>query len=239
MSRELRHPPSCPAGRTSTPARCATCTSRGRPPGWMTRLPCSSSPATGSARSTTCSSPASRAKANCSPRSACGGSTSCARRAATTCSPTTGSTASASSTTSRMRSAGRAMLVKPLDMYPIECVVRGYLTGSGWAEYQNTQSVCGIPLPAGLANGDRLPAPIYTPAWKAPMGAARREHHVRAHGRAGRRGCAPTSCATCSLAIYTRGRRDRREARRDHRRHQVRVRRRSRRPARSPSPTRC
>ncbi len=66
--------------------------------------------------------------------------------------------------------AGRAMLVKPLDMYPIECVVRGYLTGSGWIEYQATQSVCGVALPAGLANGDRLPEPIYTPAWKAPFG---------------------------------------------------------------------
>lgn len=66
--------------------------------------------------------------------------------------------------------AGRAMLVKPLDMYPIECVVRGYLTGSGWTEYQAGQSVCGVPLPAGLADGDRLPEPIYTPAWKAPLG---------------------------------------------------------------------
>jgi phosphoribosylaminoimidazole-succinocarboxamide synthase len=66
--------------------------------------------------------------------------------------------------------AGRAMLVKPLDMFPIECVVRGYLSGSGWLEYQNTQSVCGVPLPAGLANGDRLPEPIYTPAFKAELG---------------------------------------------------------------------
>ena len=66
--------------------------------------------------------------------------------------------------------AGRAMLVKTLEMYPIECVVRGYLSGSGWKEYQATQSVCGVPLPAGLADGDRLPEPIYTPAWKAPMG---------------------------------------------------------------------
>jgi len=66
--------------------------------------------------------------------------------------------------------AGRAMLVKTLDMYPIECVVRGYLTGSGWKEYQESQTVCGIRLPAGLSNGDRLPEPIYTPAWKAPMG---------------------------------------------------------------------
>jgi phosphoribosylaminoimidazole-succinocarboxamide synthase len=65
---------------------------------------------------------------------------------------------------------GRAMLVKPLDMYPIECVVRGYLTGSGWLEYQQSQSVCGVPLPAGLQNGDRLPEPIYTPAFKAQQG---------------------------------------------------------------------
>jgi phosphoribosylaminoimidazole-succinocarboxamide synthase len=66
--------------------------------------------------------------------------------------------------------AERAMLVTRLDMFPIEAVVRGYLVGSGWAEYQATQSVCGIPLPAGLANGDRLPEPIYTPAYKAPLG---------------------------------------------------------------------
>jgi phosphoribosylaminoimidazole-succinocarboxamide synthase len=63
-----------------------------------------------------------------------------------------------------------AMLAKKLDMYPIECVVRGYLAGSGWLEYRASQSVCGIPLPAGLSDGDRLPEPIYTPAFKAPMG---------------------------------------------------------------------
>lgn len=66
--------------------------------------------------------------------------------------------------------AGRAMLVKKLDMFPVECVVRGYLTGSGWKEYVDSQSVCGIPLPEGLKNGDRLPEPLYTPAYKAPMG---------------------------------------------------------------------
>jgi phosphoribosylaminoimidazole-succinocarboxamide synthase len=64
----------------------------------------------------------------------------------------------------------RAMLVKKLDMFPIECVVRGYLSGSGWIEYQATQSVCGVELPAGLADGDKLPEPIFTPAFKAPMG---------------------------------------------------------------------
>lgn len=66
--------------------------------------------------------------------------------------------------------AGRAMLARSLEMFPIECVVRGYLSGSGWKEYLATQSVCGIALPAGLSDGDRLPEPIYTPAYKAPMG---------------------------------------------------------------------
>ncbi len=64
----------------------------------------------------------------------------------------------------------RAMLVKRLKPLPIEAVVRGYLAGSGWAEYQKTQSVCGVKLPAGLRNADKLPAPIFTPATKAEMG---------------------------------------------------------------------
>ena len=63
-----------------------------------------------------------------------------------------------------------ATLARSLEMHPIECVVRGYLSGSGWVEYQATQSVCGVPLPAGLRDGDRLPEPIFTPAFKAPMG---------------------------------------------------------------------
>ncbi|HWH97194.1 MAG TPA: phosphoribosylaminoimidazolesuccinocarboxamide synthase, partial [Pseudolysinimonas sp.] len=66
--------------------------------------------------------------------------------------------------------APRTMIVHALEMYPIECVVRGYLAGSGWAEYRATQSVCGIPLPAGLEEGDELPEPIFTPAFKAPLG---------------------------------------------------------------------
>ena len=66
--------------------------------------------------------------------------------------------------------ADRAMLVKPLNMHPVECVVRGYLAGSGWLEYQSSQSVCGIGLPPGLRNGDRLPEPLYTPAFKAQQG---------------------------------------------------------------------
>ena len=65
---------------------------------------------------------------------------------------------------------GRAMVVKRLEMLPLECVVRGYLTGSGWAEYVDNGTVCGIRLASGLQNGDRLPAPIFTPAYKAPLG---------------------------------------------------------------------
>ncbi|GAA1797468.1 phosphoribosylaminoimidazolesuccinocarboxamide synthase [Agromyces neolithicus] len=66
--------------------------------------------------------------------------------------------------------ADRATLCRTLDMFPIECVVRGYLTGGGWKEYQQTGAIGGIALPAGLSNGDRLPEPLYTPAWKAPLG---------------------------------------------------------------------
>lgn len=65
---------------------------------------------------------------------------------------------------------GRGMIAKKLEMYPIECVVRGYLTGSGWLEYQQSGTVCGIGLPEGLEDGDRLPQPIFTPAYKAPQG---------------------------------------------------------------------
>lgn len=64
----------------------------------------------------------------------------------------------------------RAVVVKNLQMYPVECVVRGYISGSGWKEYQQTQSICGIALPAGLQFGDKLPEPIFTPAYKAPQG---------------------------------------------------------------------
>jgi phosphoribosylaminoimidazole-succinocarboxamide synthase len=64
----------------------------------------------------------------------------------------------------------RAMVVRTLNMLPVECVVRGYLAGSGWVEYRDSGTVCGIPLPAGLSNGDRLPEPVFTPAYKAPLG---------------------------------------------------------------------
>ena len=65
---------------------------------------------------------------------------------------------------------GRSMLVKRLKPLPVEAVVRGYLAGSGWNEYQQTRSVCGVPLPAGLKNASKLAEPIFTPATKAEMG---------------------------------------------------------------------
>ena len=66
--------------------------------------------------------------------------------------------------------AGRGMRVRRLEMFPVECVVRGYITGSGWKEYQETGEVCGIELPEGLRESDKLPEPIFTPATKAEIG---------------------------------------------------------------------
>jgi phosphoribosylaminoimidazole-succinocarboxamide synthase len=66
--------------------------------------------------------------------------------------------------------AGRAMLVERLEMVPVECVVRGYITGSGWKDYQASGAVCGIELPSGLSESEQLPEPIFTPATKADIG---------------------------------------------------------------------
>jgi phosphoribosylaminoimidazole-succinocarboxamide synthase len=65
---------------------------------------------------------------------------------------------------------GRAVLCERLEMIPVECVARGYLTGSGWLEYAESRTVCGVPLPDGLVDGSRLPEPIFTPATKAELG---------------------------------------------------------------------
>ncbi|HZU24551.1 MAG TPA: phosphoribosylaminoimidazolesuccinocarboxamide synthase [Bryobacteraceae bacterium] len=65
---------------------------------------------------------------------------------------------------------GRSMLVRRAEMLPLECVARGYVSGSGWKEYQRTGAICGIPLPPGLRESDRLPEPIFTPATKAQSG---------------------------------------------------------------------
>ena len=66
--------------------------------------------------------------------------------------------------------AGRAMICRNLDMYPVECIARGYLTGSGLAEYRADQTVCGLPLPAGLVDGSRIEPAIFTPSAKAEVG---------------------------------------------------------------------
>ncbi len=65
---------------------------------------------------------------------------------------------------------GRATVAKKLSMYPIECVVRGYISGSGYKEYLATGAICGVKLPSGLQEGDKLPTPIFTPAFKADLG---------------------------------------------------------------------
>jgi len=66
--------------------------------------------------------------------------------------------------------AGRGTICKKLEMFPVECVVRGYISGSGWKDYQATGAICGVELPAGLTFGGKLPQPIFTPAYKAPLG---------------------------------------------------------------------
>jgi len=70
----------------------------------------------------------------------------------------------------RVQVAGRAIVVKRLKALPVEAIVRGYLVGSGWADYQKTGQVCGIPLPAGLQQADKLPQPLFTPSTKAAVG---------------------------------------------------------------------
>jgi len=80
----------------------------------------------------------------------------------------------------------RTMLVKPAEVVPIECVARGYITGSGWKEYKASQSVCGIGLPAGLKESEKLPEPIFTPATKEEEGHDENIDFERAAGIAGR-----------------------------------------------------
>ena len=98
---------------------------------------------------------------------------------------------------------GRAMICRRLEMYPVECVARGYLTGSGLAEYRESRSVCGVPLPEGLTEASRLPAPIFTPAAKAELG----EHDenvtfARVTQMVGE--AAATALRETTLALYTR-----------------------------------
>ena len=76
---------------------------------------------------------------------------------------------------------GRSMLCKKLTMLPVECIVRGYITGSGWASYKENGTVCGIKLPEGLKESEKLPEPIYTPSTKAEIGD--HDENISHHGR--------------------------------------------------------
>jgi phosphoribosylaminoimidazole-succinocarboxamide synthase len=98
---------------------------------------------------------------------------------------------------------GRSMLVRKTDPLPVECVARGYLSGSGWKEYQSTGAVCGITLPAGLRESDRLPQPIFTPATKAESGHDENISEARAGEIVGRETIARLRDLT--LQIYGRG----------------------------------
>jgi len=102
----------------------------------------------------------------------------------------------------REQLAGRSMLVRKTQPLPIECVVRGYLSGSGWKEYQSTGKVCGIALPSGLRESDKLPEPIFTPATKATSGHDENISFERAAGLIG----APLAekVRSVSLEIYNR-----------------------------------
>ena len=106
---------------------------------------------------------------------------------------------------------GRAVLVERLDMLPVECVARAYLTGGGLGEYTATGAVSGIPLPAGLVDGDRLPEPIFTPVDQGADGRARRADPLLgrrgpARGARSRGGCVTSPSRSCSAATRSRRR---------------------------------
>ncbi|HWC79063.1 MAG TPA: phosphoribosylaminoimidazolesuccinocarboxamide synthase [Pseudonocardiaceae bacterium] len=99
---------------------------------------------------------------------------------------------------------GRALLVRKLEMLPVECVARGYLTGSGLIDYRATGEVCGVPLPAGLTEADRLPEPIFTPATKAEIGA--HDENVSFAAVAAQVGAdTAEELREATLAVYRRG----------------------------------
>lgn len=100
--------------------------------------------------------------------------------------------------------AGRSMLVEKAEVVPIECVVRGYLSGSGWKEYQKAQSVCGVKLPAGLLESAELPQPIFTPATKEETGHDVNISEQEMTARVGKK--LTEELREKSLAIYTRAR---------------------------------
>jgi phosphoribosylaminoimidazole-succinocarboxamide synthase len=97
---------------------------------------------------------------------------------------------------------GRAMVVRRTDPVPIECVVRGYISGSGWKDYQKTGGICGIALPAGLRESDRLPEPIFTPSTKATRGHDENISFDESAARIGRR--LAERLRDASLTLYRR-----------------------------------
>ncbi len=97
---------------------------------------------------------------------------------------------------------GRSMIVRRTDPLPVECVVRGYLAGSGWKDYRSTGAVCGLPLPSGLREADRLPAPLFTPATKAASGHDENITFASMVERVGERVAEEARAA--SLALYAR-----------------------------------
>ena len=99
---------------------------------------------------------------------------------------------------------GRALRVRRLRMLPVECVVRGYVTGSGWKDFQATGAICGIPLPEGLRESERLPEPIFTPATKAEEGHDENIDFERAADLVGDRGLMER-VRDVSLALYSFG----------------------------------
>jgi phosphoribosylaminoimidazole-succinocarboxamide synthase len=100
--------------------------------------------------------------------------------------------------------AGRAMTCRKLDMVPVECVARGYLAGSAVAEYRRDGAVCGVPLPAALTEGSRLPAPVFTPATKAPRG--QHDENIPMAAVAGLVGTAVAAeLERITLEVYRRG----------------------------------
>ncbi len=100
---------------------------------------------------------------------------------------------------------GRSMIVVKTDPLPVECVVRGYVAGSAWKDYRATGAVCGITLPPGLRESDRLEQPVFTPSTKAEEGHDE-NISVRAHGGASWATTARPSCATLTLDLYSRAR---------------------------------
>jgi len=99
---------------------------------------------------------------------------------------------------------GRTMYVQGLRILPVEAIVRGYLSGSGWKEYRTTGTVCGIPLPTGLREGDRLQRPLYTPSTKAAIGA--HDENIPPEQAAAIIGPHAAEVARTAVALYTRAR---------------------------------